>query len=171
MSSGKDNILEFNQYMKSDKIPHIIYADIESLIIKIDGCTNNPEDSSTKKIGEHIPCGYSMSTVWEFGYIQNKHNLYGGKAFMKKFCSSLRGNAKNIIDFEKKILLLTKEDQDAEVYYICRKWILKKLSKSTNYRKVRGHCHYTGKYRCAAHIICSLKFNVPNEIPVVFHSG
>ena len=28
--SEKDNILEFNQYMKSDKMLHIIYADIES---------------------------------------------------------------------------------------------------------------------------------------------
>ena len=27
---------EFNQYMKSDKMPYIIYVDIESLINKID---------------------------------------------------------------------------------------------------------------------------------------
>ena len=32
--SEKDKILKFNQYMKSDKIPYIIYADIESLIKK-----------------------------------------------------------------------------------------------------------------------------------------
>ena len=31
MLSEKDNILELIQYMKSDKIPYIIYADIESL--------------------------------------------------------------------------------------------------------------------------------------------
>ena len=30
MPSEKDEILEFNQYMKSDKMPHIIYADMES---------------------------------------------------------------------------------------------------------------------------------------------
>ena len=29
MPSEKDNILKFNQYMKSDKMPYIIYADIE----------------------------------------------------------------------------------------------------------------------------------------------
>ena len=46
MQSEKDNILEFNQHMKSDKMPYIIYADIESLIRKIDGCANNPEKSS-----------------------------------------------------------------------------------------------------------------------------
>ena len=37
----KDNILKFNQYMKSDEMPDIIYTDIESLIKKIDGCANN----------------------------------------------------------------------------------------------------------------------------------
>ena len=44
-------------------MPYIIYADIESLIRKIDGCANSPENSSTAKIREHIPCGYSMSTI------------------------------------------------------------------------------------------------------------
>ena len=37
--------------------------------------------------------------------------------------------------------------------------------------EVRDHCHYTGKYRGAAHNICNLKLNVPNEILVVFHNG
>ena len=45
----KDNILEFNQYMKSDKMPNIIYADNESLIKKINGFVNNPDNSSSKK--------------------------------------------------------------------------------------------------------------------------
>ena len=56
--SEKGNILKFNQYMKSDKMPYIIYADIESLIKIIDGCTNNPEDSTTTKI-------------WAFDNIEN----------------------------------------------------------------------------------------------------
>ena len=60
MPSEKDKILELNQNRKSDKMPFIIYADIEYLIKKIDGCANNPESSSTTKIGKNIPCGYSM---------------------------------------------------------------------------------------------------------------
>ena len=35
--------------MKSDKMPHIIYTSLESLIKKIEGCENNPEHSSKKK--------------------------------------------------------------------------------------------------------------------------
>ena len=34
MPSERDNILEFNQYIRSDKIIQIIYAEIESLIKK-----------------------------------------------------------------------------------------------------------------------------------------
>ena len=47
----------------------------------------------------------------------------------------------------------------------------KKLFGNKNYRKVRDHCHYTGKYRDALHSISNLKFNLPNEIPVVFFIG
>ena len=32
MPSEQDNILDFNQYMKSNEMPYNIYADIESLI-------------------------------------------------------------------------------------------------------------------------------------------
>ena len=35
MPSKDTKILEFNKYRKSDKAPFIIYADLESLIIKI----------------------------------------------------------------------------------------------------------------------------------------
>ena len=151
---------------------HIIYADIESLIRKIDGCANNPKHCSTAKIGEHIPCGYSVSTIWAFDDIENKHTLYCGKDCMKKFAESLREHAKNVIDFEKKKMLpLTKEEskshQDAKVCYICGK----RIFKSINYQKVEAHCHCTGNYRGAAHSICNLRFNVPNEIDVVFHNG
>ena len=34
MPSEKDEILELNQYMKSDKMPYIIYTDMKSLIKK-----------------------------------------------------------------------------------------------------------------------------------------
>ena len=40
-----------------------------------------------------------------------------------------------------------------------------------NYIKVRDHCHYTGKYRGAAHKICNLMYNTPREISVIFHNG
>ena len=102
MPSKKDNALVFNRYMKSDKMPYISFADIESFIKKLDGYANNLENSSTTKIGENIACGYSISTIWAFDHIENTHTLYRRKYCMKKFCESLREHARNIIDFEKK---------------------------------------------------------------------
>ena len=34
--------------------------------------------------------------------------------------------------------------------------------------KVKDHCHYTGKYRGAAHNIGNLRYKITKEIPVVF---
>ena len=39
------------------------------------------------------------------------------------------------------------------------------------YHKVRDHCHYSGKYRGAAHDICNLRYKIPIEIPIVSHNG
>ena len=74
----------------------------------------------------HIPCGYSMSIIWGFDHIENKHTLYRGKDCMKKFCDSLREHAKYIINFEKKKEEL-KSHQDAKVCYICRNKNLRNL--------------------------------------------
>ena len=84
MPTEKKKMLEFNQYMKLDKIPYIIYADIESWIRKIDGFAINPEKFSTVKIGENVSCEYSMSNIWGFDRIGNNHPLYRRKDCMKK---------------------------------------------------------------------------------------
>ena len=137
MSSEEDNTLEFNQYMKSDKMPYIIYAGIEFLIRKIGGYANSPENSSTAKIGEHIPYGYSMSTIWAFNNIENKHTLYRGEHCMKKFCTSLREYATNVVNFEKKKMLSFRKEelkshQDVKVCYICGKRFLKTYANAKN---------------------------------------
>ena len=69
-------------------------------------------------------------------------------------------------------------DKEKEYYeeqkkcHICQKrfYYNKKEGKVYKlYRKVRDHCHFTGKFRGAAHGICNLRYKVPLEIPVKFH--
>ena len=84
-----------------------------------------------------------------------------------------------IINYEEKemILLTDKKNKSYEkqkVCYICKK----EFSTDENYKnafklyqKVRDHCHYTGKFRGAAHSICNLTYKTPKEIPIVFHNG
>ena len=40
----------------------------------------------------------------------------------------------------------------------------------TKYYKVSTDCHYTGKYKGAAHNVCNLRYQTLNEIPVIFHN-
>ena len=52
-----------------------------------------------------------MPSIWAFDHIENKHSLYYGENCMKKFCVSLREQAANVINFEKKKMLpLTKKE-------------------------------------------------------------
>ena len=59
-------------------------------------------------------------------------------------------------------------------FYICQKefcYDKNEKKKFKIYQKVRDHCHYTGKFRGAAHSICNLNYKVPQEIPVKIHNG
>ena len=94
-------ILELNQYQKSGEALFIIYADLECIIKKIDGCKNNPENLSTTKVREHIPSGFSKSIISSIRSIENRHDLYRGKDCMKKFYEFLRDDAIKTIDFKK----------------------------------------------------------------------
>ena len=55
--------------------------------------------------------------------------------------------------------------------YVWGKRLLKKFANDKSYRKVRDNYHFAGKYKGAVNSICHLRFNVPNEISVVFQNG
>ena len=129
---------------------------LESLFEKMNTCHNNLEKSSATKINKHTPSGYSLFTHCSFDETKNKLDYYRGKNCMKNFCLDLREHATKIINYEKKMMPLTRKEKKMhnkqKVCYICKK----RLSTDDNnkkYLKVRDHCHYTVKYRGAAHDI------------------
>ena len=78
---------------------------------------------------------------------------------------------------EEMIPLTDKENKSykkQKVCYICKKG-LNTVENDKNtfklYHKFRDHCHYTGKYRGAAHTICNWRYKTPKKIPVVFHNA
>ena len=141
---------------KSLKAPFIVYADLECLLEKVQYCQNNPENDT-----------------------KNKQYFYREKDCIKKFCKDLKELGTEMINFKKKemIPLTNKEIKSYEkqkVCYICEKKFCDDKNKKSEYElyhKVRDHCHYTGKFRGAAHNICNLRYNVPKKIPIVFHNG
>ena len=165
MPEEYNKILKYNEGEKAMKSPFIVYADLECLL----------ETSSTTKIDKHTSSGYSLFTHCSFDRTKNKLDHYRGKNCIKNFYLDLREHATKIIDYEKKKMIpLTKLEEKKhskqEVCYIYKKGLSTDDS-NKKYHKVRYHCHYTGKYRGAAHDICNLRYKIPKEIPVVFHNG
>ena len=48
---------------------------------------------------------------------------------------------------------------------------MKMIKIKKNRKKVKDHCHYTGKFRGAAHSKCNLNYKVPKNIPIVIHNA
>ena len=98
---------------------------------------------------------------------------------MKMFCKDLKEQAMKIINYEKKEMIpLTDKEKESyenqEISYICEKEFCTDKNNKKEFKKmqkVRDHCHYTRKYIGAAHSTCNLRYQIPKEIPVVFHNG
>ena len=93
---------------------------------------------------------------------------------MRRFSNDLKEHAIRIINYETKpMIALTKEEKESyenqQLCHMCDKEFC--TNKNKEMRKVRDHCHYTGKYRGAAHSKYNLNYKIVKEIPVLFHNG
>ena len=166
---------EKNKYITSTpgkntlKNPFIIYADLECLLYLISTCDNTEDSSFTIRKNIHKPSGYSLLTSYAYDKSLNEYIFYRGKDGMRKLSEPLKRQVNKIINIKQKpIDLLTEQEkilhENAKICFICKKSF-------NDDKKVRDHCHYTGKYRGAAHNACNLQYKVPKSIPVVSHNG
>ena len=72
----------------------------------------------------------------------------------------------------KQLKLTTQEQEEfdkIEICHICSKEFYEE-HRTCKIREVRDHCHFTGKYRGAAHNSCNLQCRKPLILPVIFHN-
>ena len=179
MPAKFNKILKYNHGEKLLKTPFVIYVDLACLLIKQLSCQNNPKESYTERNAMHEPCGYSLDLVYSFDLKESKHSFYRGKSSVKRFCSELKELGTKIVNYQQKEMIpLTDNEnkyyEEQKECYICQKefcYNKKQKKRFKLYKKVRDHCHFTGKFRGAAHSICNLNYKVPQEILVKFHNG
>ena len=168
-TEGKSHI-KFKNYQNQMSVPYVIYADFESII--------KPQ---TEKAGEKSEIT-SEQEVCGFGYQVVRHDnvayppvIYRGKDAIEVFLKKLQDERHVINNKFKNPEPLTMTEQDKEDYlkathcWICEQEIINIKANP----KVKDHCHFTGKYRGAAHKICNLKLKIKpykTPIPVVFHN-
>ena len=118
-----------------------------------------------------------MLTKCSFDKTENKLDYYRGKDCIEKLCKKLKERAMKIINYIKKEMIpLTYEEnksyKEQEACHICEeKFCMDKDDENyKNKRKVKDHCHYTGKFRGAAHSKCNLNYKVPKDVPIIIHN-
>ena len=172
-----DEKLKFKHHFKKLRCPFVIHADFECLTEEL----KQPEDDEIKTYNyqEHKPCGFMLNLVNAVDN-PNQEFLYRGDDAVDVFCkkiNEIRDEIKDTMQEKKEIEMTDEDKKDFETAthcFICGdkfKNSYKNEKEAEKYKKVRDHCHFTGKYRGCAHSICNLNFcNRYFKIPVFFHN-
>ena len=89
-----NNILKYNSGEKYMRAPFIMYFDMECLLENISTCHNDLNKSSTIKINEHTPSGYSLLTYCSLDNTKNRLSHYRGQDRMNMLCKELKEHEK-----------------------------------------------------------------------------
>ena len=173
----KGTMLRFKHHELSEKVPFVIYADTEALIKPIHNCEPNPESSYTKKYQKHEPISFSCYIrSFDDNVYKSKLRKYTGEDAMEKFVEWIEEDVKEIANIPDVEMIFGPNEldqfNDATKCWICNEEF-DDTADEKGYRKnekVKDHCHYTGRFRGAAHNSCNLKYKKPNFIPVIFHN-
>ena len=160
MPKKGDNTLFFENYQNQMKKPWVIYADLESIVEKIHGCTPDPGQSSTTETSVHKPCGFCMLAVRSDGEAKGPY-LYRGEDAVRAFLHYLQLLESEIREElrDKAPLKMTRADwvdfNRARDCHICSKPLIKE-----NERDAIGvYDPDTGKYAGLVHQVCPIHPN------------
>ena len=166
-------MLKFKNYQRSMRVPFIVYADFESFIKPLNTCQPNSKESYTTKFQKHVPSSFCYYIkCFDDDVYSQEPAVYTAQRedddIAQIFVNTLEDNIKQIYNkfkFQKKMIFTEKE---SELYnattdcHIC--------GGELGEDRVRDHCHFSGKFRGAAHNKFNLNYKAPKFIPVVFHN-
>ena len=173
--------IKFKNHYKKQRVPFVVYADFECFTEKIDTCQPRDNKAFTNQYQKHRPSGFSyLIKCFDDNLLEPKLVHYTAESpdddVPRLFVESLEKDIKDIYNrFKKpKKMVMTREDKidyyNATHCHICEEEIFEEDRDDEYYKKVRDHCHLTGKFRGAAHNTCNLKFRLPKFFPIIFHN-
>ena len=164
---------KFKNCFKQKPVPFKVYADFEWNLDRVESY----EGSYSKKYQDHIPCSFAYKLVCVDDKFSKPIVVFSSgnaafkfiKAILKEYEYCKKVMKKH---FNKNLIMVKEEEEEEEEVQfqssnIC--WICKKLTDDDN-KKVRDHCHITGKFRGAAHWNCNINLQLTKKVPVIFHN-
>ncbi|XP_043285742.1 uncharacterized protein [Venturia canescens] len=158
----ENKILKFKNYRYKESVPFVVYADLESIL------ESTGNDIQCQK---HVPHSVAYYLQCAFDETLSNFAIKRGSDCIEWFIDQLLLIAQMVDSRVNNILpmkpLTTDEKiayKNAEMCHICEQPF------THTDVKHRDHCHFTGKYRGAAHQGCNLNYTKSHTIPIVFHN-
>ena len=168
----QNTMLYFKNYQKQLPVPFVVYADFECFTKPINSCSPNPENSYNYNYQKHEPSGFCFyikgivdKIIKPITYTKTSEDEDISKIFVEKLVEVTKA-IYNDFYRRPKPLRLTQEEKNLFSKEVNCHICMGELKTD----KVRDHCHFTGKYRGAAHNICNLRCKKPLVLPVIFHN-
>ena len=98
--------ISFKHFENGQRVPFMVYADLESLLKPISGCKPNPEISSTTKYQKHEPISFSYYIKYfDDNVCDLEPRTYTGKDAIKEFIEGLEKDIKRVCNIRKKPMI------------------------------------------------------------------
>jgi len=164
LPSDKDKWLEFNNFNRKERLPFIVYADLECVLAKIEEEQQNLyQHHRVLSIAYYVHCSYEESLS-----AYHSRRSTDCIAWFVEDLKNLTIRVKNILSTNVPMVDLTSEEWEkfnsATQCHICEKPF------AQDDTHVRDHCHLTGRYRDPVHSNCNLNYKESFYIPIVFHN-
>ncbi|XP_070529634.1 uncharacterized protein [Cardiocondyla obscurior] len=164
-----DKWLSFSNHDNKERVPFIVYADLECVLRKIDP-PSSPEQTTFNyqrhevfSVGYYVRCSFDESL--------SRYEYYRGLDCIEWFVEQLVKLAHRVetiilktVPMETLSNAQREEHENATVCHVCESPF------AVDEKRVRDHCHMTGRYRGPAHSKCNLQYRDTRYIPVVFHN-
>lgn len=168
VSIPKNLSLKFKNWCKTQRLPYVVYADCECILIKVNETTTRHQPIAVGAL--LVPQPNMKNKPLDKPYVE-----FTGYDCMLQFCRYLNNLSKEVYKWNKfhgnvEHALTVEEEREFQrtnICYVCREGFDNEKKK-----KVREHNRLTGEYRGAACQPCNTKMRVKRDVlPVFFHNG
>ncbi|XP_070528291.1 uncharacterized protein [Cardiocondyla obscurior] len=169
LPSEDNKWLSFSNHDNKERVPFIVYADLKCVLRKIDPPSSPEQTTFNYQRHEVFSVGYYVRC--SFDELLSRYEYRRGLDCIEWFVEQLVKLAHRV----KTIILKTvpmetlsnaqrEKHENATVCHVYESPF------EVDEKRVRDHCHLTGRYRGPAHSKCNLRYCDTRYIPVVFHN-
>ena len=168
----ENNIVKFKNFNNQVKVLFVVYADCESFLIPVE---ESPEKISNTKVIQHheiLSIGYYLKCSYDDTLSKYKACPENKADPSKWFAEELRQLAEDVETVF--ICSIRMEDdyyhkqqvafEEATICHICKQDI------TPREKKIKDHCHLTGKYQGPAHENCNLSYQDYRTVTVQYYT-